>query len=72
MEINFKDAQVYVSSNYNADICLRCASTRDIDGNKVDARTQIPVNISMDHVQALKLAMQILQRLDVHDSRGCS
>lgn len=69
MEIIFKDAEVLILDNHCGDICLRCTRTIN-DGQRVEARTQTPTFISMDHVQALELVMQILQRLDVNDSRG--
>lgn len=69
-EYTFKDAEVQVYHDCNGDVVLRCASARDQEGQVVDPKEQIPTIVSMDNYQAYRLAINILQRLDVVDTRG--
>ena len=69
-DFTFKDAEVQLYHDCNGDIVLKCRPARDSEGQIVDPKEQIPTIVSMDNYQAYRLAIGILQRLDVVDTRG--
>lgn len=69
MEIETKDAVIEFVESCRSDVVLRC-TRKIVDGSYVDPKTQVPTIISLDNYTAYNLAIKLLQKIDVVDTRG--
>lgn len=67
----FQHSNAHVhNETHNGDIVIAVTPTLDADGNQIPIAYQEEMLLQMDNFQAHQLALSILRKVDVVDTRG--